>query len=1199
MRKQLLNSILFALLLLPIFSIGQQLPTRSTTDCPGVPGACGYTGDSTNAIARSGPQTPQNGNGTLGVCFSMTKCGLDFTSASQRLGRRGSLAGVLQPAPFVISGIPVGAVIEKAFLWAEGSGNGAAQTATVNGPLGPGNYPMAVVGQGPDKCWGYSGSYTYRADVTAAVNGNGTYNISGILTNPPTAGNDMDGATLVVIWSQASMAWRGTIILADGAYVVNGGTATYNMPYPAVCGPTSGAKAFFCVGDIQFNPTSWSANGTAAPLSWNWWDYKQVNTTVAVAQASSAFIVNTGGDCFNLCVAGMYYRTTCISCSLCTLVLTGSTNLVCNGQCTGTATVTSTGTAPFTYVWSPIAANTTTGLTNTATGLCAGVYTCTATDATGCISTQTVTITQPTALTATTSSVNSTCGNPNGTATVVPSGGTPNYTVLWTPSNQTTLTATNLLAGLYTVLVTDLNGCTYTTTVTVNNTGSPTLAATAFTNVICNGACNGTATATTSGGTAPFTYAWSPASANTTTGNANTATGLCPGVYTCTVTDANLCTATTSFTITEPLALSIVPSQVDVLCNGVCSATATVAVSGGTLGYSYLWTPTGQTTATATALCVGNYSCLVTDANGCTLTQTFTITEPPLLTLTSAGFNVSCFGVCDGQIVVIPAGGTPTYNFSWSTGCTTASCNNICAGTYIVTVTDLNGCVATSTATVTQPTAVVVTATSVDAHCGLPDGSTTSIFSGGTGTLTPVWYNPMTPGVGLTNVIAGNYFVVVTDASGCDDTANVIINNIAGVTATAGIITPVSCFGGNNGAAAVNVTGGTGIITYAWNCSASITNSATNLVAGPCSVIVTDSAGCTSTVSVTITQPTQLTVNATAVPPAICVGQTSTITAIGAGGTPAYNYGWTPGPMLGSSQTVSPAATQVYTVIITDANLCVDSTTVTVNVNTNPIAILSGDLLSGCAPHCVNFSDLSTILSGTITQWSWDFGDGSPLSSTQNPTHCYPISGTYSVTLTVTTSIGCSATIIMPNYVQVFAIPVAEFSASPQPTTELNPVISFTDLSSLANSWNWGFGDILNGGSTLQNPSFDYGGPGCFDVVLTVTSINGCVDSTMHQICIDPDVTLFVPNAFTPNGDGSNDLFYPQGVGLDRDHFEMWIFDRWGNMIYYTDDITKGWNGAVQGHEDLCQQDTYVWKIKARDLMGGKHNIIGHVSLIR
>ncbi|MCX6311557.1 MAG: hypothetical protein NT084_07950 [Bacteroidetes bacterium] len=187
MRKQLLNSILFALLLLPIFSIGQQLPTRSTTDCPGVPGACGYTGDSTNAIARSGPQTPQNGNGTLGVCFSMTKCGLDFTSASQRLGRRGSLAGVLQPAPFVISGIPVGAVIEKAFLWAEGSGNGAAQTATVNGPLGPGNYPMAVVGQGPDKCWGYSGSYTYRADVTAAVNGNGTYNISGILTNPPTA----------------------------------------------------------------------------------------------------------------------------------------------------------------------------------------------------------------------------------------------------------------------------------------------------------------------------------------------------------------------------------------------------------------------------------------------------------------------------------------------------------------------------------------------------------------------------------------------------------------------------------------------------------------------------------------------------------------------------------------------------------------------------------------------------------------------------------------------------------------------------------------------------------------------------------------------------------------------------------------------------------------------------------------------------
>jgi hypothetical protein len=246
MRPPLRHFILFVLFLLPLFSFGQQA-TRSSSDCPGVPGACGYVGNS--ATLHSGPTpTPQNGNGTLGSVYSQTKCGLNFSTASQRLGQRFSPIGVPQPAPFVISGIPACATIEKAYLWTEGSGNGAAQTATINGPYGTGNYPMAIVGQGPDKCWSYAGSYTYRADVTPSIGGNGTYNISGLLTNPPTSGNDMDGATLLVIWSDPTQTYRGTIILADGAIVINGGVTTYNMTYPAVCGATTGAAAIFVCG---------------------------------------------------------------------------------------------------------------------------------------------------------------------------------------------------------------------------------------------------------------------------------------------------------------------------------------------------------------------------------------------------------------------------------------------------------------------------------------------------------------------------------------------------------------------------------------------------------------------------------------------------------------------------------------------------------------------------------------------------------------------------------------------------------------------------------------------------------------------------------------------------------------------------------------------------------------------------------------
>ncbi|MEO5642074.1 MAG: PKD domain-containing protein [Bacteroidia bacterium] len=1576
MRLILRPFILFLFIVLPYISAAQQ--NARTNDCPGVPGACGYPANNANPSILHGPNpTPQNGNGTLGNIYQNTACGLNFSTASQRIGQRFTPVGVGQPAPFVISGIPSCAVIQKAYLWAEGSGTGAAQTATINGPFGTGNYPMAIVGQGPDKCWSYAGSYTYRADVTASIGGNGTYNISGLLTNPPTSGNDMDGATLLVVWSDPTQTYRGTIIIDDGAIIINGGVANHVMSFPAVCGATSGAQAFFCVGDIQFNPTSWSANGTPAPLSWNWWDYKQVATTVAVGQTTSAFNVNTGGDCFNLCVAGLYYRTTCVactpssaitlttsatpaSCSACngtatvnvtpagsytyswntvpvqtgptatglcagtytvtvtstcgtstatvtvptiggsiTLSNTSQTNVTCNGSCNGSAVMTASGgVAPYTFVWSPVVPNTTTSPTTTATGLCAGVYTCTATDAGGCTGTQTVTITQPpaisatqtqvnitcngactgsatvlasggngtytyswapvggtsstatglcagtytctisspagctyassftitqppvitatqsqvnvtcngacngsatvlasggtgtytyawaptggtgptatalcpgtytctisspagcsitqsftitqppaitatqsqvnitcnaactgsatvvasggtgtytylwspsggtgstatglcagnytclisspvgctitqsftitqppaltitfvqtnvscnggcngtatvtvgggtppytylwsptggtgstesglcagtytctvtdangctitqvvtitqpTALTAITSFVSSTCGNANGSATATPSGGVGSYTYLWTPSGQTTATATGLLAGPYSCDITDFNGCVITVSVTVTNTGSPALIITGSTDVTCNAACDGTATVSASGGTSPYTYAWTPSG-----GNGTTATALCPGIYTCIVTDFNGCTATATVLITEPSALSITPSQVDLVCFGVCNGSATATVTGGTPGYTYAWSPSGGNGVTATGLCAGNYSCLITDLNGCTITQTFTITEPTLLTVASAGFNVTCFGACDGQVVAIPNGGTPNYTFSWNTGCTGASCNAMCAGTYTVIITDMNGCTATSSATVTEPTDISIATSTVAAHCSFADGSASCTFSGGTGTLTPVWYAPASPGANLNNVVSGSYYVVVTDGNGCDDTANVTIANIPGVTASAGTITPVSCFGGNNGAASVNSVGGTGIITYAWSCSPSVTNTANNLVAGPCSVVVTDSAGCTSTVNFTINEPTDLTIGATATPGTICAGQTSTLTGAAAGGTPGYSYAWMPGSLPGATNILAPPATTTYTVYVIDANLCADSATVTVTVNPNPVAMLWGDSLQGCAPQCVQFLDTSTLASGTIVQWLWDFGDATPSSTLQDPYHCYTTAGTYSVTLTVASSVGCTNTFMMPNYIQVFPNPVAAFTASPQPTTELNPTIYFTDQSIGNNSWSWSFGDLSGASSVLQDPVYTYPTPGCFDVVLSVATVNGCVDTAVQQICIVPDVTLFVPNAFTPNGDGVNDIFYPVSIGMDPEHFEMWIFDRWGNMIYYTNDLAKGWDGMVQGHTNPCQQDVYVWKIKANDLLGNKHNLIGHVTLVR
>jgi gliding motility-associated-like protein len=350
---------------------------------------------------------------------------------------------------------------------------------------------------------------------------------------------------------------------------------------------------------------------------------------------------------------------------------------------------------------------------------------------------------------------------------------------------------------------------------------------------------------------------------------------------------------------------------------------------------------------------------------------------------------------------------------------------------------------------------------------------------------------------------------------------------------------------------------------------------------------------------VTVTQPPQLLITAVATPATVCTGSPVTLTGTPSGGSPIYTVGWTPGPLVGNIQNITPPATTTYTATVVDANGCTADTTVLVTVSALPSASFAGDSLSGCAPHCVNFSDLSSVAApSVITGWNWDFGDNST-STLQSPNHCYTTPGIYTVSLTVTTGDGCSHTFVMNNYINVYGNPIAAFTASPQPTTILASTIYFTDQSTNATTWYWSFGDISGATSVLQNPSYTYTQEICYQVTLEVESQNGCVDSTSEQICIAPDVGIYVPNTFTPNDDGINEGFIPVTVGIDPDKYEFWVFDRWGNMIFYTDDINKPWDGKVLGHSDLCQEDTYVWRVKCIDVLNKKHNLLGHVNLIR
>lgn len=374
-----------------------------------------------------------------------------------------------------------------------------------------------------------------------------------------------------------------------------------------------------------------------------------------------------------------------------------ATNILCNGG-VGSATVTATGGMnPLTYNWNP------TGQTTpVATGLTAGTYTVTVTDALGCSSVSTVTITQPPALTLNTTTQGASCGMPNGSATVTAGGGTPGYTYAWS-NGSTNSTATGLGAGTYTVTVTDANGCSQATTVNVITSNGPTIATSTLNNVSCNGGNNGSASATPFGGTPPYTYQWTP-----TNQTNQTATGLSAGTYTVTITDINNCTVTGTVTITQPTPLLTSVSSGTIACNGGTTS-ATVTASGGTPNYTYAWGTTPvQTSPTASGLAAGTYSVVITDANGCTSVQSVSLTQPLALNVSAASSGAGCGSVSTGAASASVTGGTAPYTYAWSNGQTTSAVSNLPAGNYGVVITDANGCTSTASVTINaaiQPTA--------------------------------------------------------------------------------------------------------------------------------------------------------------------------------------------------------------------------------------------------------------------------------------------------------------------------------------------------------------------------------------------------------------------------------------------------------------------------------------------------------------
>ncbi|MES2591146.1 MAG: PKD domain-containing protein [Bacteroidota bacterium] len=283
---------------------------------------------------------------------------------------------------------------------------------------------------------------------------------------------------------------------------------------------------------------------------------------------------------------------------------------------------------------------------------------------------------------------------------------------------------------------------------------------------------------------------------------------------------------------------------------------------------------------------------------------------------------------------------------------------------------------------------------------------------------------------------------------------------------------------------------------------------------------------------------------------------------------------------------------------------CQDSISKTVFVNPNPIVNFTADDTLGCDPLCVAFQNSSSIISGSNVQSAWDFGDGSPLSTSQDVSHCYTTASVYapvfySPSLTIISDSGCVTSMTKNGYITVVPNPEAQFTADPLVTNTVNPVVSITDMSIGADFWSWDYGDF----SGIDTASFGFPVPhnyvdtGTYLITLITATQFGCFDTAYQTVVVEPEFIFYVPNAFSPNEDGINDSFTCTGTFVVD--FKMTIFDRWGNLVYRTDSIDEPWDGKANYGAEVAQRDVYVYRIEITDIKKKKHDFKGIVTLVK
>ena len=752
--------------------------------------------------------------------------------------------------------------------------------------------------------------------------------------------------------------------------------------------------------------------------------------------------------------------------------------------------------------------------------------------------------------------------------------------------------------GVYQVKYTPSGSCVVSDSADVTVVTAITAAAQTI-DLLCFGDNNGSVTTTVSGGQLPYTYVWNHDGTNSTA----SANNLTAGTYDVTVTDNTGCDVTVQHVVNEPTQLMFSSQEVinHISCPSGSDGSAEVFVSGGTGAYGYGISPTGTSNGDGTFsdLTAGNYTITVVDVNACSITVPITVNQPAPIVITGTPVTAYC-NLPNGSVTAVSVTGgtpgTPSYTYAWDNGQTTADLLNVTPGTYVLTVTDGNSCTQQQSFVVPNSGGATLTTAFDSVVCfGESTGKAWVTASGGQLPYIYTWSSGESIDT-IFNKPTGIYSIEVEDGTGCKTNATVTIEEPSKVQ-IASIADETLCYQQVYTTPLLASAGNGGPYTYTANGVSQAGAMYTDSIARQVSVIGYDQYGCASdpeTFELFYRAPLSLQMPLT---DSVCPGVSVLKTPVPSGGTGTYTYTWSDGTTTLSNDYLSVLTQGSDSITLTISDGCspdyTDTTVVYIYSVSDVNVVITPT--EGCEPLAVDFE----VLNPGFYDIVWDLGDGTVVTNNATPSTIYPTRGDYPIQLSGKTAEGCPVSAKVDT-INVYPIPTGEILQSPNQLTSVNNLGLFKVKSpNIIDSIYW---DLLSTGTLIISTEAD---PFYFEfdrdtaryqLIAEIVSDKGCRNTLFYETDLIKIESLFVPSAFTPNGDGVNDVFSIYMDGIQTNGFEIQIFNRWGELLFTSTDIDFKWDGIYRAK--LVKSGMYVWQLTYLNLYNVEKTESGRVYLL-